>query len=110
MIREFIMTPVFDMRWDKLGLTDDDLIDFQNLLMKNPFAGDIIQESGGARKIRFAFSDSGKSGGVRVIYVDFTHLDRTFLLLCYAKKDDDDLTAQQKKQLKTAIKELKEAQ
>jgi mRNA-degrading endonuclease RelE of RelBE toxin-antitoxin system len=34
----------------------------------NPEAGDIIPETGGVRKIRWALEGKGKRGGARVIY------------------------------------------
>jgi hypothetical protein len=37
-------------------------------LAKNPNAGDVIAGAGGCRKVRWSMSDTGKSGGVRVIY------------------------------------------
>jgi len=107
MTREFIITSVYDKLWDRLGLTDDDLRDLQNLLMINPAAGDIIQGTGGARKIRFALSNTGKSGGIRAIYTDITHLKRIYLLLCYPKSQQDDLSHDQKKQVKALIETLK---
>ena len=107
MTREFIITSVYDKLWVRLGLTDDDLRDLQNLLMINPAAGDIIQGTGGARKIRFTLSNIGKSGGVRIIYTDITHLKRIYLLLCYPKSQQDDLSHDQKKQVKALIETLK---
>jgi len=64
--------------------------------------------TGGAAKIRFAARDKGKSGGARVIYTDVKHKEIVYLLLCYPKDEQDDLTADQKKKLKTVIKQLKE--
>ena len=43
----------------------------QEELTVNPSKGDVIQGTGGLRKIRFAFENRGKSGSVRVCYVDF---------------------------------------
>jgi hypothetical protein len=102
------MTQVFDKLWGKCDLTDEDLREFQNVLLKNPLAGDIIKETGGARKIRFALPSTGKGGGIRIIYVDLTHLQQTYLILCYPKSGQDDLTTEQKKQVKALIKALKE--
>ena len=107
MTREFIMTTVYDKLWDRLGLTDEDLGELQSVLLKNPASGDIIQGTGGARKIRFALLNIGKSGGIRVIYIDLAHKAHTHLLLSYPKSKQDDLTEDQKKQLKQAIKILK---
>jgi len=107
MTREFIITPVFDKLWSRLGLTDDDLRDLQIVLMTNPNAGDILKGTGGARKTRFALFDAGKSGGIRVIYLDITHKEQTFLLLCYPKSQQDELTQEQKKQVKALVDTLK---
>jgi len=96
MSREFIMTLVFDRLWNKQNLEDEDLLKLQIDLMTNPKIGDIIRGTGGARKMRFALHDTGKSGGIRIIYVDLTHKDQTYLLLCYPKSQQDDLTPEQK--------------
>jgi len=52
------------------SLDDDSFIELQNLLMLNPEAGDVIQGTGGLRKLRFADSrrNKGKRGGLRIIY------------------------------------------
>jgi len=107
MIREFISTSVFDRRWDNLSLTDDDLRELQNFIMKNPSAGDVIVGAGGAMKVRYALPGRGKSSGARVIYVDITHKSKVYFLLCYGKHEQDDLTDSQKKQLEILIKALK---
>ena len=107
MTREFIITTVYDKLWINLGLTDDDLRYLQSYIMINPSAGDLIRGTGGARKIRFAIADSGKSGGIRVIYVDITHKQHIYLLLCYPKNKQDNLTQEQKKQVKILIEALK---
>ena len=107
MTREFIMTIVFDNLWDKLSLTDDDLSELQKTVMTNPGIGDIIKGTGGARKVRFALDNIGKSGGIRVIFVDISHKHQTYLVLCYSKNRQDDLTAKQSKQVKSLVETLK---
>jgi len=92
-----------------VGLSDDDLSKLQNTLMTNPGMGDIIQGVGGARKMRFALSDTGKSGGIRVIYIDLENKQQMYLLLCYPKSKQDDLTIEQKKQVRVLIEALKGA-
>lgn len=37
-------------------------------LASNPEAGDVMPETGGVRKVRWAAKGRGKSGGVRAIY------------------------------------------
>ena len=107
MTREFIMTSVYDKLWSRLGLSDDDLSELQEALLKNPSAGDVIQGTGGARKTRFALLDTGKSGGIRVIYIDITHKKQIYLILCYPKSQQDDLTQEQRKQVKALVDTLK---
>ena len=108
MKRTFIETTVFTKRWKELNLSDDDLQELQTYILKYPAAGDIIKETGGARKIRFALSGKSKSGGIRVIYVDVVYDKQIYLLLCYSKSKQEDLTHEQKQLLKTFIKALKE--
>ncbi|MCL2190158.1 MAG: type II toxin-antitoxin system RelE/ParE family toxin [Defluviitaleaceae bacterium] len=109
MAREFVMTPTFDKIWGTLKLNDDDLRELQTQILKNPYAGDIITETSGARKYRFALPDTGKSAGLRVIYFDVAHVQMTFLLLCYPKSKQDNLTAEQKKQIKRVVEAIKGA-
>ena len=71
MKRSFIELPIFKSRWEALGLNEEDLLRLQIELLADPKAGDVMQGTGGVRKMRFAFEHRGKSGGVRVIYVDF---------------------------------------
>ena len=68
--------------------------------MANPKQGDIIQGTGGFRKIRVAGKDKGKRGGTRVIYYYFDEKRRFYLLTIYGKNEMSDLNSEQKKQLK----------
>ena len=109
MAREFVMVSIFDKLWDDMGLSDEDLREFQNMLIENPFAGSLIQGTGGARKILFALQVKGKSSGLRVIYFDVTHMRKIYLIICYSKGRQDDLTPEQKKQVKKIIDAVKGA-
>lgn len=53
-----------------MGFTDENLRDLENILLANPKSGDVIQGTGGLRKIRIPLNSKGKRGGGRVIYVD----------------------------------------
>lgn len=68
------------------------IIDF---LAKNPKSGDIIQGTGGIRKLRWGKGDRGKSGGVRII--DYFHSDKLplYLVTLFAKNERDNLSAQE---------------
>ena len=59
--------------------------------------GDVIQDTGGLRKIRWSANGKGKRGGVRVIYYHLTADAQIRLLLIYKKGIQDNLTEKQKK-------------
>ena len=54
-----------------MGLTDSDLRRLQEELLANPAIGAVMKGTGGVRKMRLPFEHRGKSGSVRVIYIDF---------------------------------------
>ncbi|KAF1694937.1 hypothetical protein [Pseudoxanthomonas koreensis] len=99
----FIETPVFTRQVLDL-LSDDEYAQFQRFLMENPEAGDVIEGTGGLRKVRWKQGGKGKSGGVRVIYYCVDHARQLRMLLMYRKGVQDDLTPDQRRQLK-AIKD-----
>ena len=92
MTREFVMMPEFDRQWHILGLNDVELRQLQEILLKNPKAGKVIQGTRGLRKIRIAFDGQGKSGSGRVAYIDFAVHETVFLITAYSKNEKDNLT------------------
>lgn len=68
-------------------------------LAENPLAGDVMQGTGGIRKIRWGKGGRGKSGGVRVIY--YFHSERLplYLLTLFAKNERANLSAAERNQL-----------
>jgi hypothetical protein len=64
-----------------------------NTLGTNPFAGVVIRDTGGVRKLRLALERGGKSGGARVIYFYSGRKQRVFLLFVYSKREKDDLSS-----------------
>ena len=95
----FIETPIFTADLNEL-LTDDEYADFQRYLADNPRLGDVIQDTGGLRKIRWTANGKGKRSGVRVIYYYLTADAQIRLLLIYKKGIQDNLTEKQKKILR----------
>ena len=80
---------------------------FQNFLLEQPLAGDVIQGTGGLRKIRWASKGKGKRGGVRTIYLYLVEKSHIHFLTVYAKNEMSDLTSNEKKILKTLAEEIK---
>lgn len=108
MIRSFIELPLFTKRWHELGFNDEDMFQLQDILLKNPEAGRVMQGTGGIRKVRFAFENRGKSGSVRICYVDFASYTVIYLITAFSKDEQDNLTQEQKNVLKKLVKTLKD--
>ena len=106
--RTFIELPIFRAKWKKLGLNDDDLRRLQTELLSDPKVGAVMQGTGGVRKMRFAFEDRGKSGSVRVIYVDFEVYEKIFLITAYSKEEKDNLTKGERNEIRQMISILEE--
>ena len=95
----FIETPIFTE--DVLNLlSDEEYAEFQKYLADNPLIGDVIQQTGGLRKVRWSAQGKGKRSGVRIIYYHVTADSQIRLILIYKKGIQDDLTAEQKKMLR----------
>ena len=107
MTREFVYTEPFRKCWKAMGLTEDTLKKLEEILLENPKLGDVIEGTGGARKIRIQIENRGKSSGGRVIYVDVFEKDKLYLLLAYPKSVQDDLTPDQKKQVRKLVEAIK---
>lgn len=100
----FIETPIFTKRLSEL-LDDDSYAALQRGLAESPDMGDLIEGTGGLRKIRVASHGRGKRGGSRVIYYHFVSASQIALLLIYPKNEKDDLTAEERKVLKRIIEQ-----
>ena len=108
MIRSFIEVPLFTRRWKEIGLTDDELLALQVLLLKDPAAGPIIEGTGGIRKVRFAIENRGKSSGIRVCYTDFAEYEVIYLITAFEKSEKENLSKEEKIVLKKLVKSLKD--
>lgn len=89
-----------------MGLTDDDLGELELHLTKYPESGRLIPGTGGLRKIRWNMPNRGTRGGIRALYIDFAFQERIYLITAYPKSEKDDLTQDQKKEIKRVIKLL----
>ena len=89
-----------------MGLSDGERLAIVSWIAANPEAGDVIEGTGGARKVRFAGKGKGKSGGYRVITF-FTGTDvPVFLLNILAKNEKIDLKPQERRVLKTVLADI----
>ena len=84
-------TPEFLRRCDKL-LTEGERRDVVDYLAAHPKAGDLMEGTGGVRKIRWARAGRGKSGGVRIIYYVHSEAMPLYLLTVFAKNERANLS------------------
>lgn len=106
----FVELPAFT-RYRADYLDDDGFRGLQEAMLKNPEAGDVIEGTGGLRKLRHGDPrrGKGKRGGLRVIYYWWDGGRQFWLFTLYDKDEMSDLSAQDRKVLKGMLKAELEA-
>jgi hypothetical protein len=79
-----------------------------NFLAMYPLRGDVLAGTGGIRKVRFARSGKGKSGGVRVIYYFYSVERPIYLLDIFGKNEKANLTTAERNALAKVVAEIKQ--
>ena len=87
-------------------LSEDEYLGLQSFLLQNPESGKVVPGSGGVRKIRWAISGKGKSGGVRVIYYLKRQDNEIWLLTIYSKNEVENLPAHILRQIAKEIENV----
>jgi len=106
----FVELPAFE-RHRADYLDDDAFRNLQRFMMKSPEAGDVIEGTGGLRKLRHGDQrrGKGKRGGLRVIYYWWDGHAQFWLFTLYDKDEMADLSAKEKRVLKDLLKAELEA-
>lgn len=94
--------PEYIRRAAKL-LTEEERRDVVDYLAANPRAGDLIQGTGGVRKLRWGRQGQGKSGGVRVIYYFHSEAMPLYLLTLFAKNERANLSNAERNELAALV-------
>lgn len=84
--------------WD-----EDERAEFASFIAHDPEAGSVIRGSGGVRKVRWARDGTGKSGGVRVIYLTHNEAGEVYLLTFYAKSESENISPSTLKEIRRAL-------
>jgi len=108
-IRAFKSTAEFDKQWKHMSLNDDDQRKLEKELLDNPKKGTVIPGTGRLRKVRFAPDGKGKSGGVRVLYVDFMLYEIIYLITAYPKTETVDIAQEERRIFKQYIDRIEHA-
>lgn len=106
----FVELPAF-ARYRQNYLSDDEFRALQAELLANPDMGDVIEGTGGLRKLRQADRrrGKGKRGGLRVIYFWWETGRQFWLFTLYDKNEFDDLSPTERGALKNMLKRELEA-
>jgi len=87
-------------------LSDDEYLGLQSFLLLYPESGKVVPGSGGVRKIRWAMSGKGKSGGVRIIYYFKRQDDEIWFLTIYSKNELENIPAHVLRQIAKEIENV----
>lgn len=99
-------TPEYIRCSEKL-LPAADRMEVVEYLAANPKAGDLMQGTGGVRKLRWARGGRGKSGGVRVIYYFHSDAMPLYLLTVFGKNERSNLSKAERNDLAGLVRMLK---
>jgi hypothetical protein len=100
----FVETPVFTAAVSR-HLSDDRYRALQLTLLLRPAQGPLVPGGAGIRKLRWGADGRGKRGGVRVIYYWAAGEGVCYMLYCYAKNEQGDLTPGQIRTLARLVRE-----
>jgi hypothetical protein len=76
------------------------------MVANDPECGEIMQGTGGVRKVRVGRGGRGKSGGGRVVYVHHDADHPLFLLAAFAKNEKANLSKAERNEMAKFVKTL----
>lgn len=100
----FIETPVFTRRITAFT-SDEDYRRLQQALLRRPTQGDVIEGTGGVRKLRWGEAGRGKRGSLRIIYYWNEARILFLMLFVYRKSEQKDLSTDQRKALANGVRQ-----
>lgn len=109
MKRLFIYSELFEKALRQHKNPDRILESVEGAILEDPEVGAVIAGTCGVRKLRSEDSErnKGKRGGLRILYLDLPHVERTHLLFLYSKNDADNISDTGKKIIKNLVENIK---
>jgi hypothetical protein len=102
-----IETPTYLSDAKYVGLDEDDRNRVLEVLARNPTLGDLVEGSGGLRKVRVARRGGGKSGGFRVLAAYLGPNLPVILLAVFAKNEKANISKSDLKILTRTLETIK---
>jgi hypothetical protein len=102
---EIVRTRIYERKAGKL-LSSLEMQQAEDEIAALPDKYPVVSGTGGIRKARAARGNTGKSGGVRIMYYFWLSEETIYFLDIYAKNEQENLTHADKKMLKSLITSL----
>ena len=97
-----VESPIFQRLWP-LYWSEEERGEFAAHIAANPEDGVVIRGSGGVRKVRWSRPGTGKSGGVRVVYLVRIEQGEVYLLTLFAKSENENIALAVLKEIRRAL-------
>jgi len=104
-LQTIVETPEF-LSGAKRVLTEAERTALVDFLAENPMAGDVMQGTGGARKLRWAAKGKGKSGGARAITFYAGSDMPVFLMTIFGKGEKANISKAERNELRDVLASL----
>lgn len=102
MMLTVVESPIFQRLWPRYW-DEDERAEFASFIAVDSDAGSVIRGSGGVRKVRWAMEGSGKSGGLRIVYLTRSEAGEVYLLTLYAKSKSENISLDTLKEIRRAL-------
>lgn len=98
-----VETAAFAAAAKAVGMSDRDVSEAVTMIAADPTCGDVMEGTGGLRKVRFAIGGRGKSGGVRICYAFRNAAQPIYLVTVFAKNRKSNLDAGERRRVKKVV-------
>ena len=89
--------------------SEKEMADIVSLVAVDPKVGDVMEGTGGFRKLRVARQGTGKSGGARVVYIFRNTKYPLFLITVFAKNEKGNLSKAERNALRKRADQIFES-
>jgi hypothetical protein len=104
-VHTVVETPQY-LKASKSIFTEAERADVVSMVAGDPECGDVMEGTGGFRKVRVGRGAMGKRGGARLIYILRNEEFPIFLMTAYAKNEKGNLTKKERNELKKRADEI----
>ena len=104
-VQTVVETPTY-LKDAKAIFSEAERDDIVAMVAADPDCGEVMQGTGGFRKVRVGRSGMGKRGGARVVYILRNAGFPIFLITAYPKNVKDNLTMKERNQLAQRANEI----